>query len=232
MSTLRNLALGAVALAASLTAHAAAFQNGSFESGNWTAAGDTQVLATGGTNVTGWTSYGLEWNGSGNGRSGSVAWLDCAGGCWTDLAPAAGNKFIDLTGYSDWEYGAIYQTFDTVVGQQYEVTFSLGYSPTWSGTAPNPSLFVVAKAGSAIVSDSDAGWAGYTSTASGWTTQTYTFTASGGTSSLFFAGGYQAGDYVGLDDVKVTAIPEPETYAMMLAGLGALGFMGRRRKAQ
>lgn len=28
----------------------------------------------------------------------------------------------------------------------------------------------------------------------------------------------------------VAAVPEPETYAMMLAGLGLLGFMGRRRK--
>jgi hypothetical protein len=28
------------------------------------------------------------------------------------------------------------------------------------------------------------------------------------------------------------AVPEPETYAMMLAGLGALGFVGRRRKAK
>lgn len=31
---------------------------------------------------------------------------------------------------------------------------------------------------------------------------------------------------------QVAAVPEPETYAMMLAGLGALGFLGRRRKAQ
>ena len=29
----------------------------------------------------------------------------------------------------------------------------------------------------------------------------------------------------------VTAIPEPETYALMLAGLGVLGFVARRRKA-
>jgi hypothetical protein len=28
----------------------------------------------------------------------------------------------------------------------------------------------------------------------------------------------------------VTAIPEPETYALMLAGLGVLGFVSRRRK--
>ena len=30
----------------------------------------------------------------------------------------------------------------------------------------------------------------------------------------------------------VTTIPEPETYALMLAGLGAVGWVARRRKAQ
>ena len=33
------------------------------------------------------------------------------------------------------------------------------------------------------------------------------------------------------DNQSVGAIPEPETYALMLAGLGALGFVARRRKA-
>jgi hypothetical protein len=34
-----------------------------------------------------------------------------------------------------------------------------------------------------------------------------------------------------LDHIVVTGVPEPETYAMMLAGLGLLGFMARRRRA-
>lgn len=38
-----------------------------------------------------------------------------------------------------------------------------------------------------------------------------------------------AGD-VYFDNILVTAIPEPETYAMLLAGLGLLGFMAGRRK--
>lgn len=44
-----------------------------------------------------------------------------------------------------------------------------------------------------------------------------------------------AGDAVGtngglyLYSANTTAVPEPETYAMMLAGLGLIGFIGRRR---
>ena len=32
-----------------------------------------------------------------------------------------------------------------------------------------------------------------------------------------------------IDDVTTNAVPEPETYAMMLAGLGLLGFATRRK---
>ena len=38
------------------------------------------------------------------------------------------------------------------------------------------------------------------------------------------------GAYTGI--LNVTAVPEPETYAMFLAGLGALGLMASRRRQQ
>jgi hypothetical protein len=39
-----------------------------------------------------------------------------------------------------------------------------------------------------------------------------------------------AGTSTGDLNLQVSAIPEPETYALMLAGLGALGFVAKRRK--
>jgi hypothetical protein len=34
---------------------------------------------------------------------------------------------------------------------------------------------------------------------------------------------------IGLNNVSIAAVPEPETYAMLLAGLGLIGFLARRR---
>ncbi len=44
------------------------------------------------------------------------------------------------------------------------------------------------------------------------------------------AGGTMMGTYP-ISQTITAAVPEPETYAMMLAGLGLLGFMARKRKA-
>ncbi|MDB5999472.1 MAG: hypothetical protein JWP52_1171, partial [Rhizobacter sp.] len=45
-------------------------------------------------------------------------------------------------------------------------------------------------------------------------------------------GGYKATVLYTADGVKqqVAAIPDPETYALMLAGLGLMAFVARRRK--
>lgn len=44
------------------------------------------------------------------------------------------------------------------------------------------------------------------------------------------AGGSDSGAYTVSLSAPVGAVPEPETYAMMLAGLGLMGFVARRRK--
>ncbi|WP_229259085.1 discoidin domain-containing protein [Duganella flavida] len=42
---------------------------------------------------------------------------------------------------------------------------------------------------------------------------------------------YNEGSWTALQTASITAVPEPETYAMMLAGLGLVGAIARRRKA-
>ncbi len=68
-----------------------------------------------------------------------------------------------------------------------------------------------------------------------WVAQWFDFTgplAQAGSYELVIKGnllgGHVDGSYAG--NFTVSAIPEPETYAMLLAGLGLLGFMSRRRK--
>ena len=65
-----------------------------------------------------------------------------------------------------------------------------------------------------------------------WSLQTIDFTALTANSRLSFSGTGTSdtlGGYV--DSIKLTAVPEPATWAMMIAGFGAVGAMLRRRRA-
>jgi hypothetical protein len=49
-------------------------------------------------------------------------------------------------------------------------------------------------------------------------------------SLTFHLSAYTPGGYVAVDNLVLTPVPEPETYALLLAGLGLLAVIGRRRK--
>jgi len=63
----------------------------------------------------------------------------------------------------------------------------------------------------------------------GWGTYNFNNVAAG--NYVFSTWGTASGTYGGtyLASVAVAAVPEPESYAMLLAGLGLLGFVARRR---
>ena len=67
----------------------------------------------------------------------------------------------------------------------------------------------------------------------GWNTYSFV-TKAGGDSFLIFAllGVYPQKFSLALQNITVTAVPEPATYAMLLAGLGAIVFVSRRRRPQ
>ena len=68
--------------------------------------------------------------------------------------------------------------------------------------------------------------------ATAWTKYTTTIDfGTGSTQKLTFAALGTSNSYgTSLDNISVSAIPEPETYAMMLAGLGLMGLIARRRR--
>lgn len=93
---------------------------------------------------------------------------------------------------------------------------SVAWGYTYTGTELNDLLSFFQGAGSA--SYSLGGMSSFTSTSTGSFTQTYSPNA--------------VGELVITYNYTVTPVPEPESYAMLLAGLAAIGVVARRRRVQ
>ena len=211
-----NKSILQIALASTLlagVAQAAPFQNGSFEIGP--APGATFItLGAGDTSITGWEVTG--------------AGIDYIGGLWQ---PADGNRSLDLSATAA---GGIQQTFDTVAGHNYQVTFSLAGNPDGSVKT----MLVSATGGTPATYTFDT--SGHSTTSMGWTTQTYSFTAAGASTTLTFTS--QNGGVAGpaLDDVQVmdltpstsvVAVPTLSEWSLLALSALLAGLAMRRRKA-
>lgn len=214
LSNLRKVAVVTgitMALGLSLPAHANLINNGSFESGNK----DTATTGVCSDSVTGWSVSAL-------GSCGGIDWIQNSG--W---AAQDGNFSIDLNSFNT---GAISQTFDTTSGSQYLVSFYLAGNPGHPSIVKNLDVLINNVDLVSGAPDFSFDGTGKTTTNMGWTLQSFTFTANSALTTLTFKSLMTGAEGPALDNVVVTAVPEPETYAMMLAGLGLLGFAARRKK--
>lgn len=133
---------------------------------------------------------------------------------------ANGVNFVELdTNHNS----SMTQTVQTKLGQQYTLSFQF---QDRVGVATSSQGLAVDWGGNEIdhVNNSLHG---------AWETRTYTLIGDGTAMNLkFIATGRDDSFGTSLDNVSLTtAVPEPETYAMLLAGLGLVGFAARRRKA-
>ncbi len=223
-----STALALVSLAAS--AHSAnLLTNGSFDAGTFTGGSFgfplAQQLLPGSSALPGWTVLGNE-----------LAWFQSG---QAGIATQNGSYALDLTGFCDQGtscpssnvFGSVAQILPTVAGATYRLNF---YAGTYALNAITPSI--VATAGATTQS-----WAlpGATAPASGnWQLLGFNFVATGTSTTITFGGSGNlpsgAPSYLGLDNVSVDLvslpIPEPGRWALMLAGLGAVGFTARRRR--
>ncbi|GJJ04236.1 hypothetical protein RugamoR64_47740 [Duganella rhizosphaerae] len=133
---------------------------------------------------------------------------------------AQGVNFVEL---DTTHNSSLSHTVLTNAGQQYTLSFQF---QDRAGVDTGSQGLAVSWGGGAVASVNN-------SLGGGWESRTYTLTGNGSAMALKFTA-IGGDDSLGtsLDNVSLTtAVPEPETYAMMLAGLGLVGFAARRRKA-
>lgn len=248
MKKLHTIVAAAALITAGITpalAQSTTFQNGAFNGNslaNWTTAGD--VVVTGPRSVVALTTASVDNDddvmGSPgfNNRSGTAA-VD-----FFDAPDLAGISFASLdatAGDFTYEGSAIRQDFYANAGDILTVKFDwtfLSADQTYADfgfLAINNTIVKFADAFSAPAASSFSGTFGdFNNVNWGWANSTFTYTASATGAVSFVLGVVDVGDSsytseLRVDNITVSAVPEPESYLMLLAGLGLMGSIARRR---
>jgi hypothetical protein len=216
-----RIALFSALAVAAANASGQIVQNGSFETFTGVFAGDngSQLLTTS-TTLTGWTIVG-----------GEIAVLRSPNPY--NLTSSDGDNFLDLAGYSNSGFpkGISQVVTGLTAGQTYAVSMDLGIrNGACVGAGSNCDGPIQVSASIAGTSQTFT----HTSATAGnvWDRFSMTFVAGAQSESLTIQGvGLPAGNqYIGLDNVSVSAVPEPAAWVLTAAGLIAVG-LGRIRRS-
>jgi len=221
-ATLRTAAASALAALAMIVAPSVAgatevLVNGSFDdigAGVPEGWGGLTYYAGGQVGIPGWTVTG-----------GSVD-LTSTGSFW---GPAYDGAYsMDING---WDPGTISQSFATVAGQLYNVSFVYGRNVAG---APDPALATVMAGGQTfnVVAANDGSFgSGHNMI---WKPGAFSFTGTGSPTTITLAAVTGGNGGVFFDKISVdgaAGVPEPATWSLMIGGFGLVGAALRRRRA-
>lgn len=161
----------------------------------------------------------------------------CQGsGTWTVYDQFSFDSAVTVTGFANWNLGQVDQFYTATNWSIWTSTPTNGGTPLYSGSSkPTISLdrgYLLATVDGLSI-DLAAGnyWLGITHILTWHNVWTYAVSANGQADSLALDGSTYAFDNnPDMAFVITGVVPEPETYAMMLAGLGLVGAVARRRQ--
>jgi len=122
------------------------------------------------------------------------------------------------------------ETFgQTITGLTAGATYTIAWYAGNFGYSPRTFGFIKPNAINATIDGVSVGTGATLALGSSWFFESATFVAGSSGASLSFQLATDARSYMSIDGISVTAVPEPETYALMLAGLAAVGAALRQR---